>query len=156
MEWNRSLAASACLPALWQLHFHCRICVELVSTCVDLYNVSNEGVILREKSPLTSNLIAEEVFTMAPRIRAIQAYRPRIDLDNTVQKPELVCQLARSTGLNEGSLDQAFKEARDWIIENLRSGRPVKIEGLGTWTPNIGLDGTSISSIAPIQLSRMA
>lgn len=42
----------------------------------------------------------------------------------------------------EGSADQAIKEFRNQIIEYVRSGRSVKIEGLGTWTPNILLDGT--------------
>ena len=39
-------------------------------------------------------------------------------------------------------LDLVIKELRDKIIEFIRSGRAVKIEGLGTWTPNIGLDGS--------------
>jgi hypothetical protein len=78
---------------------------------------------------------------MASRIKAIGAYRPRIELGNTAQKAELVRQVARSTNLTEGVLDLAIKELRDTIIEMNRAGRPVKIEGLGTWTPNIGLDG---------------
>ena len=78
---------------------------------------------------------------MTQRIAAINAFRPRLDLGKTVQKPELVRQLSRATGMNEGFADQALKETRDWIIENNRAGRPVKIEGLGTWIPKIGLDG---------------
>jgi hypothetical protein len=38
--------------------------------------------------------------------------------------------------------DLVIKELRDHIIEFLLSGRAVKIEGLGIWTPNLGLDGT--------------
>jgi len=78
---------------------------------------------------------------MASRIKAIGALRPRIQLDKTVQKPELVRQMARASGLNEGTIDLSLKELRDVIIEYLRAGRSVKVEGLGTWTPNIGLDG---------------
>jgi hypothetical protein len=78
---------------------------------------------------------------MASKIAAINAYRPRIESGNTVQKPELVRQMSRSTGLVEGSLDLSIKELRDQIIENLRAGRGVKVDGLGTWLPNIGLDG---------------
>lgn len=78
---------------------------------------------------------------MANKITAINAYRPRIDAGNTVQKQELVRQLARATGLNEGSADLVIKELRDIIIENLRAGRGVKVEGLGTWLPNIDLAG---------------
>jgi hypothetical protein len=79
---------------------------------------------------------------MAHRIKAINAYRPRIEQGNTVQKPELVRALSRSTGLVEGSIDQSIKELRDQIIEYCRAGRAVKVEGLGTWTPTISLDGT--------------
>ena len=79
---------------------------------------------------------------MAHRIKAVNAYRPRIEQGNTVQKPELVRALSRATGLVEGSIDQAIKELRDQIIEFNRAGRAVKVEGLGTYSPNISLDGT--------------
>ena len=69
---------------------------------------------------------------MASKIKAIGAYRPRIELGNTVQKPELIRAVSRATGLVEGSLDQGIKELRDHIIEFVRSGRSVKVEGLGT------------------------
>ncbi len=78
---------------------------------------------------------------MASKIAAINAYRPRVEAGNTVQKQELVRQLARATGLNEGTADLVIKELRDIIIEYLRAGRGVKVEGLGTWLPNIDLAG---------------
>ncbi len=86
---------------------------------------------------------------MTPRIKAINAYRPRLEQGNTVQKPELVRALSRSTGLVEGSIDMANKELRDHIIEFNRSGRAVKVEGLGTFSPNIDLDGTLSISFRP-------
>ncbi len=79
---------------------------------------------------------------MAPRIKAINAYRPRIDQGNTVQKPELLRAVSRATSLVEGSVDMAIKETRDHIIEICRSGRAVKVEGLGTFAPTIDLEGT--------------
>jgi hypothetical protein len=79
---------------------------------------------------------------MAHRIKAINTYRPRIEQGNTVQKPELLRSASRATGLVEGTLDQSLKELRDQIIEYCRSRRAVKVDGLGTWTPIIGLDGT--------------
>ena len=78
---------------------------------------------------------------MAPRIKAVNAYRPRIEQGNTVQKPELVRALSRATGLVEGSIDQSIKELRDQIIEFNRAGRAVKVEGLGTFAPSIDLNG---------------
>jgi len=79
---------------------------------------------------------------MAHRIKAINAYRPRIEQGNTVQKPELVRAVSRATGIVEGSLDQNIKEVRDHLIEYCRAGRAVKVDGLGIWTPTIALDGT--------------
>ena len=79
---------------------------------------------------------------MTSKIKAIGAYRPRIEQGNTVQKPELIRAVSRATGLVEGSLDQGIKELSDQIIEYCRAGRAVKVEGLGTWAPNITLDGT--------------
>ena len=54
---------------------------------------------------------------MAPRIKAVNAYRPRIEQGNTVQKPELIRAVSRATSLVEGTVDQAVKEVRDQIIE---------------------------------------
>lgn len=78
---------------------------------------------------------------MAPRIKAVNAYRPRIEQGNTVQKPELIRAVSRATSLVEGTVDQTVKEMRDQIIEFCRSGRAVKVEGIGTFTPSIDLDG---------------
>ena len=79
---------------------------------------------------------------MASKIKAIGAYRPRVEQGHTVQRPELIRALSRATGLVEGSIDQVIKELRDQIIEFNRAGRAVKVDGLGTYAPNISLDGT--------------
>lgn len=79
---------------------------------------------------------------MAHRIKAINAYRLRIEQGNTIQKPELIRAVSRATGIVEGTLDHNIKELRDHLIEYCRAGRAVKVEGLGTWTPTVSLDGT--------------
>jgi hypothetical protein len=79
---------------------------------------------------------------MASKIKVIGMYRSRVNQGNTVQKPELIRALSRATGLVEGSIDQVIKELRDQIIEFNHAGRAVKVEGLGTYAPNISLDGT--------------
>lgn len=78
---------------------------------------------------------------MAHKIQAINAYRPRIDLGKTVQKPALLRAVSRATSLVEGTVDLAIKETRDQIIEVCRSGRAVKVEGLGRFEPIMDLDG---------------
>jgi hypothetical protein len=68
-------------------------------------------------------------------------YRPRIEQGVTAQKPEFLRAVSRATNLVEGTVDLAIKELRDQIIEFCRTGRAVKIEGLGTFTPTIDLEG---------------
>jgi len=79
---------------------------------------------------------------MASKIQAIGAYRPRIEQGKTAQKPDLLRAASRATGLVEGTLDLSIREMRDQIIEFCRAGRAVKIDGLGTWTPNLRMDGS--------------
>jgi hypothetical protein len=78
---------------------------------------------------------------MASKIKAVNAYRPKIALGATVQKEELLRYIAGRTGINEGTLDYALREVRDAIIFFGQSGRGVKIEGLGTYLPSVALDG---------------
>ena len=42
---------------------------------------------------------------MAPRIKAVSTYRPKIEQGNTVQKPELLRAVSRATNLVEGTVD---------------------------------------------------
>jgi hypothetical protein len=86
---------------------------------------------------------------MAPIIKAVNAYRPRIEQGTTVQKPELIRAASRATGIVEGTLDQSIKELRDQIIEFCRSGRAVKVEGLGTFSLSIDLEGSFSISFRP-------
>jgi len=78
---------------------------------------------------------------MAHRIKAISMYRPRVRQGNTVQKPELLRAISRATNLTEGMVDLVIKELRDQIITFSRTDRAVKVEGMGTYSPNLGLDG---------------
>lgn len=79
---------------------------------------------------------------MASRIKAINQYRPRIVLGKRVEMDEQVAFMARSTGLNEGTIRQVLIELRDTVVFFNHSGRPVKLDGLGTYTPTVGLDGS--------------
>lgn len=59
-----------------------------------------------------------------------------------MQRAELLRAVSRASNITEGIVDLVIKEVRDQIIEFTRSGRAVKVEGLGTYAPNISLDGT--------------
>ena len=79
---------------------------------------------------------------MAPKIKAIGAFRPRIEQGSTAQKNELLRAASRATGLVEGTFDLSIRELRDQIVEFCRAGRAVKVDGLGIWTPNLQMDGS--------------
>jgi len=90
----------------------------------------------------TKNLTdTKDIFIMAQKIKAINAFRPRIEQGSTVQKPELLRAVSRATSLVEGPVDLVTKEMRDQIILFCSAGRAVKVEGLGTFTPSIDLEG---------------
>lgn len=78
---------------------------------------------------------------MTSRIRAINAYRPKLKLDRTANTNDLVEFIARSTGLNESGVRQVLLELRDTVIFFNKQGRAVKLEGLGIYTPSIDLKG---------------
>jgi hypothetical protein len=88
------------------------------------------------------NHFSQEESDMAHRIQVISILRPRVDQGSTVQKHELIRAISRATSIVEGVADLVIKEVRHYIVQFLLSGRAIKIEGLGTWTPIIGLDGT--------------
>jgi HU domain fused to wHTH, Ig, or Glycine-rich motif len=78
---------------------------------------------------------------MASRITAIRKYRPEIKRLNTMQTPELVEVIAQRTNLNEGEIRENVYELRDAILMAHKRGQAIKVEGLGTFTPTIRMDG---------------
>ena len=78
---------------------------------------------------------------MTSRIKAINAYMPRIELGRRAEMDELIDLIAARTGLNEGEVRQVLLEMRDAVLFYNLQGRGVKLEGLGTYTPIIQLDG---------------
>ena len=78
---------------------------------------------------------------MAKKITAIRKYRPEIRREPTKQTQQLVEDIAQRTGLNEGEIRFVVYELRDAILMAHRHGQAVKVEGLGTFTPTIHMDG---------------
>ena len=78
---------------------------------------------------------------MARKITAIRKYRPEIRLERTRQMPELVSDMSHATTLSEGSIRNVVYQLRDAILMAHRAGQPVKIEGLGSFTPTLRMDG---------------
>jgi hypothetical protein len=89
---------------------------------------------------LPAVLLEKEEF-MAARVTALRKYRPELKLMSTMQTPEMVEHIAQRTGLNEGEIRFVVCELRDTLLMATHRGQAVKIEGLGTFTPTLRLDG---------------
>jgi hypothetical protein len=79
---------------------------------------------------------------MAKRITAIKAYAPRLKLNRTLQTATLSELIQRRTAFNRGEILGLLSELNELIIDHLLRGTPVKIDGLGTFSPAIHLDGS--------------
>ena len=78
---------------------------------------------------------------MANLITAVNAYRPKLILGNTVKMKELVEYIAGRTGLNKGDISMVLSELSETVIFFNKSGKGVKLDGLGTYLPSIDTQG---------------
>jgi nucleoid DNA-binding protein len=79
---------------------------------------------------------------MAEKIHAVAAYAPKIILGPLTEMDEVIDYVASRTGLNRGEVRLVLGELHDTVLHFNRSGRPVKFEGLGIYTPTVKLSGT--------------
>ncbi len=78
---------------------------------------------------------------MASRISALNHYRPQIEYGETADWREVAEYIATHTGLGKADIIRVLLELQGAIIYFLLSGRGVKLEGLGTYLPNINYQG---------------
>lgn len=78
---------------------------------------------------------------MAKRIQAIAAYGPRVKLGETAGTKELAELLAQRTGIKSSEVVMVLTELSEGIQFFARSGRAVKLDGIGTFSPTVDLGG---------------
>jgi hypothetical protein len=78
---------------------------------------------------------------MAKKITAIRRYKPEIKRESTLQMAEIIPDMTRSTGLSHGEILHVLYQLQELILDAHRRGRAVKLEGLGTFTPVMRMDG---------------
>ncbi len=66
---------------------------------------------------------------------------PRIRLNKPVEKNELIKFINSRSGFVASDIVGMIYELRDVILYYLRNGTPVKLEGIGIFSPSIKLDG---------------
>jgi hypothetical protein len=78
---------------------------------------------------------------MAQLIQAFSAYGPRLELSRTVQPSQIAEYIAARTSLNRGEIENVLTELNEAIAFFARQGAPVKLGGVGIFTPSIKLSG---------------
>jgi hypothetical protein len=79
---------------------------------------------------------------MAKKITAIRYYKSEIKRERTLQMPDIIRDMTRSTGLSQGEILHVVYQLQDVILTAHRQGQALKIEGLGIFTPVIRMDGS--------------
>ncbi len=78
---------------------------------------------------------------MASRISVLNHYRPQVEYGETADWHEVAEYIASHTGLGKADIIRVLLALQGAIIYFLLRGRGVKLEGLGTYLPNINYQG---------------
>lgn len=79
---------------------------------------------------------------MATTMHAIKAYMPGIKSSGTLDMKSLVMYIAGRTNLNRGTILNMLMEFQEALVYFGAQGMSIKLDGVGTFTPTIQLDGT--------------
>ena len=79
---------------------------------------------------------------MTSILQAFRQYGPRLGLSSTAQLGEVSNWMSMRTGANKSEIIMILQELSDAILYFNNRGIPVKIPGVGTFTPSIDRRGT--------------
>jgi len=90
---------------------------------------------------------------MATILQASTQYAPRLELRTTAQLEKIAEWMAMRTGLNKSEVMMVLQEVSEAILNFNKEGTPVKLPGVGTFTPSIDREGEySINFRADMEL----
>lgn len=78
---------------------------------------------------------------MAKILQAVNAYGPKLDLNKTAQLKEVVNWMSSRTGINKSEVMMIMQEMQEAILFFNGSGTPIKLPGVGTFSPSINRHG---------------
>ncbi len=78
---------------------------------------------------------------MANLLQAINAYGPKLDLNKTAQLDRVVTWMSSRTGVNKSEVMMVLQELHEALIFFASEGTPIKLPGVGTFTPVINRNG---------------
>lgn len=81
---------------------------------------------------------------MATILQAVNQYGPKLEFKPTAQLEKVSEWMAMRTGLNKSEVMMVYQESSEAILYFCKSGQPVKIPGVGTFTPSMDRSGEVI------------
>jgi predicted histone-like DNA-binding protein len=78
---------------------------------------------------------------MAKRITAIATYTPRVELSRRATLDEVARYIEGQSSFTTGEVKAVLISLKNALTFYMSSGTPVKLDGLGTFSPTIGLSG---------------
>lgn len=78
---------------------------------------------------------------MAKILQAVNAYGPKLTLNETAQLDRVVAWMSSRTGVNKSEAMMIIQEIHEAILFFNTQGTPVKLPGVGTFTPSIDRHG---------------
>lgn len=78
---------------------------------------------------------------MAEEVKAIRAYTPRVVQGNMVEIEDVADYIEGRSSLNGGAVVNTLWEFRKALTVFALSGRPVRLKGLGIFSPRMDKDG---------------
>jgi len=78
---------------------------------------------------------------MAKILQAVRDYGPKLELGPTAQLKEQTDWMASRTGLNPSEVSMVLQETSAMLLAFLNRGIPVKLPGVGIFTPSIDRHG---------------
>jgi len=78
---------------------------------------------------------------MAKEVQAVRAYTPRVVQGQLVEMSILARAIAARTSFNTGAILNMLYEFKEVLTEYALSGFPVRLEGLGIFSPTVNKDG---------------
>lgn len=78
---------------------------------------------------------------MANLLQAVNKYGPKLELKTTAQLEKVAEWMTMRTGLNKSEVMMVLQEMSEAILNFNKDGTPVKLPGIGTFTPSIDKQG---------------
>ncbi|MBI5935113.1 MAG: hypothetical protein HY867_15540 [Chloroflexi bacterium] len=79
---------------------------------------------------------------MAKLLQAVTQYGPRVELKPTAKLEKVAEWVSMRTGLNKSEVMMVLQEMSEVVLYFNKDGVPVKLPGVGTFTPGVDGEGT--------------